>query len=181
MRLTSNTSSSLQIPSAIKGAVDILHQGIQFLSGISDEEYNHKATPHVDSTIGEHFRHTLDLFHALILQENQQINYNTRRRGHHIETDKSIALEEIQYISNWLLQLQPTALSHTVIIETEVSLDSQICKSMASSLEREITFAALHANHHYAMMKVIATFLQVPVTSTFGFAPTTTSYLRGQQ
>ncbi|MBW3697430.1 DinB family protein [Vibrio sp. T187] len=180
MSLASNTSSQISVPSTIQGAVDILRQGLHFLSDISDEDYTYKAKPHVDSSIGEHFRHTLDLFHALILQENQQINYNTRRRGHDIETSRAIALEEIKYISDWLEQLNPTALTNPVTIETEVSLNNQVCQSMTSSLEREITFAALHANHHYAMMKVIATFLQVQVTNTFGFAPTTTSYLRGQ-
>ncbi|MGF1752528.1 DinB family protein [Vibrio makurazakiensis] len=180
MSLASNISSQTSIPCVVQGAIDILNQGEQFLSGISDQDYNYKAMPHVDSSIGEHFRHTLDLFHALILQESNQINYNARRRGHSVETDKSVAIKELHYIATWLKQLEPNMLDELITIETEVSLNSQVSQSMTSSVGREITFAALHANHHYAMMKVIATFLETPVTSTFGYAPTTTSYLRGQ-
>ncbi|MGB1321139.1 MAG: hypothetical protein ACPG5L_09440 [Vibrio gallaecicus] len=167
-------------PPSIKGAVEILNQGYEFLSSISDTEYLCRAQPHVTSSIGEHTRHTLDLFHALILQESSTVNYNVRRRGHPVENDRSIALKEILYISNWLQTLTPQELHKTITIETEVSMDTQQQQSMPSNIEREITFAALHANHHYAMIKVISTFLEIDTCSTFGYAPTTASYLREQ-
>ncbi len=90
---------------SIKGAVEILNQGLEFLLAISDSDYLTRAKPHVTSSIGEHTRHTLDLFHALILKENATVDYNTRRRDHPVEFDRSIALKEIHYVINWLERL----------------------------------------------------------------------------
>jgi hypothetical protein len=165
---------------SIQGAVEILNQGRDFLLAISDSDYLTRAKPHVSSSIGEHTRHTLDLFHALILKENEIIDYNTRRRGHPVEFDRSIALKEIQYVINWLERLDHDDLQAPITIQTEVSMDAQVFANLPSTLEREITFAALHANHHYAMIKVITTFLDVETCNTFGYAPTTSSYLREQ-
>ena len=165
---------------SIQGAVEILNQGQEFLLAISDSDYLTRAKPHVSSSIGEHTRHTLDLFHALILQENATIDYNTRRRGHPVEFDRSIALKEIQYVINWLERLDHDDLKAPITVQTEVSMDTQVLANLPSTLEREITFAALHANHHYAMIKVITTFLDVETCNTFGYAPTTNSFLREQ-
>ncbi|MDK9739353.1 hypothetical protein KI655_18825 [Vibrio sp. D404a] len=165
---------------SIKGAVEILNQGLEFLLAISDSDYLTNAKPHVTSSIGEHTRHTLDLFHALILNEDSSVDYNTRRRGHPVEYDRSLAVKEIHYVINWLERLDHSDLKAPITIQTEVSMDSQVFASLPSTLEREITFAALHANHHYAMIKVITTFLEVDTCKTFGYAPTTSSYLREQ-
>ncbi|CAK2973989.1 DinB family protein [Vibrio crassostreae] len=165
---------------SIKGAVEILNQGLEFLLTISDSDYLTRAKPHVTSSIGEHTRHTLDLFHALILKENATVDYNTRRRGHQVEYDRSIAVKEIHYVINWLERLDRNDLEAPIMIQTEVSMDAQVFASLPSTLEREVTFAALHANHHYAMIKVITTYLDIETCNTFGYAPTTSSYLREQ-
>lgn len=168
------------MPSSVTGAIEILNQGYEFLCSISDSDYLCSAKPHITSSIGEHTRHTLDLFHALITQEDLTVDYNTRRRGHAVENERTIALSEIQYVINWLKQVDPTLLSTAITIETEVSMNNQVFHSIPSNIEREITFAALHANHHYAMIKVIATFLEIQTCHAFGYAPTTASYLREQ-
>lgn len=165
---------------SIKGAIEILNQGLEFLLAISDNDYLTRAKPHVTSSIGEHTRHTLDLFHALILKDNAIVDYNTRRRGHPVEYDRAIALKELQYVINWLERLDHDDLKAPITIQTEVSMDAQVFASLPSTLEREITFAALHANHHYAMIKVITTFIDIETCNTFGYAPTTNSFLREQ-
>ncbi|MDK9759055.1 hypothetical protein KIV40_27855, partial [Vibrio sp. D173a] len=134
---------------SIKGAVEILNQGLEFLLAISDSDYLTSAKPHVTSSIGEHTRHTLDLFHALILNEDSSVDYNTRRRGHPVEYDRSLAVKEIHYVINWLERLDNSDLKAPITIQTEVSMDAQVFANLPSTLEREITFAALHANHHY--------------------------------
>ena len=173
-------SAFAAVSPSIKGAVEILNQGLEFLTAISDSDYLTNAKPHVNSSIGEHTRHMLDLFHALILKEDATVDYNTRRRGHPVEYDRSMAIKELHYVINWLERLDHDDLEAPITIQTEVSMDTQVFASLPSTLEREIAFAALHANHHYAMIKVITTFLDVETCNTFGYAPTTSSYLREQ-
>ena len=66
---------------------------------------------------------------------------------------------------------------------SEVTLsETQSCE-MTSSLEREFTFAALHATHHFAMAKVTISLLDQEcegVDENFGIAPATLTYLKGQ-
>ena len=91
-----------------------------------------------------------------------------------------MAIKALHYVINWLERLDHDDLEAPITIQTEVSMDTQVFASLPSTLEREITFAALHANHHYAMIKVITTFLDVETCNAFGYAPTTSSYLREQ-
>ncbi|OIQ26097.1 MAG: hypothetical protein BM561_04290 [Vibrio sp. MedPE-SWchi] len=172
----------------VSGAIETLEQGRHFLSEITDEQYCHDASPHITSTIGQHFRHWLDLFHALFQPEQSnslavaqyQIDYNQRRRGHEVEQKKQVAIKEINYFIERLSLLSEGALDESVVILTEVSLQhSEVC-ALPSTLGREITFSALHANHHYAMAKVVMSLLDVETSDEFGLAPATATYIRGQ-
>lgn len=108
------------------------------------------------------------------------IDYNQRRRGHRVETSRSVALVEIDELTNWLTGLSEKELKKNVNVLTEVSvLHTQACL-MSSTLEREITFAALHANHHFAMVKVAASLMNKAIDDDFGIAPATATFLRGQ-
>lgn len=162
------------------GCIEALEQGNECLKSLSDDQYNWAAAPHVTSTIGEHFRHLLDLFHAINLANGKVIDYNFRRRGHTVEKSRETAIKEIDHLIDWLEQMSRTELASPVNILTEVSMTETQTHSMASTLERELTFVALHANHHFAMAKVIISVLNLNVSESFGLAPNTLSYLRGQ-
>ncbi|MGF1722577.1 hypothetical protein L4D20_21345 [Vibrio kyushuensis] len=173
------------ITPVVLGAIETLEQGYQFLTDITDAQYCHDAKPHLSSTIGQHFRHWLDLFHALLCskhpsQESYQIDYNQRRRGHEVEELRQTAMEEIMYFIERLMKMNANDLRSQVVILTEVSLSrSEVC-TMSSTFERELTFAALHANHHFAMAKVVMTLLDVKTNDEFGLAPATATFIRGQ-
>lgn len=177
---TQATKSPLLSP-VITGCIDELQQGILLLHNLSDSDYTYLATPYVDSSIGEHFRHVLDLFHALMLSSHHDlIDYNQRRRGHRVEKNRELAIKELETIIHWLIHLPTSDLAQPVSLITEVCPHKQHDQVMQSSFEREITFASLHASHHYALMKVITKVLNVSTHTSFGFAPTTSSYLRGE-
>ncbi|MEI8631441.1 hypothetical protein P4S72_03500 [Vibrio sp. PP-XX7] len=176
---TSDATYRLTNTQVIPGCIEILEQGVQFLASINDEQYTYAAPPHVTSSIGEHFRHLIDLFQA-IYQADHVIDYNYRRRGHAVETSRHLALNEIAELIQWLQQYNETDLKTPVHLLTEVSLTQTHACEMTSTLERELTFAALHATHHFAMTKVTISLCQIEVSDTFGYAPTTASYLRGQ-
>lgn len=163
----------------VEGCLETLHQGLTFLQTITDQQYCYVATPYVTSSIGEHFRHWLDLFHAIYSAQGI-VDYNQRRRGHLVETSRQAASHEIHHFIEWLTPKTANELSQPITIITEVSLScTKIC-SMSSTLEREITFAALHANHHFAMVKVATSLLELDTEQSFGLAPTTATYIREQ-
>mgnify|MGYP005989535383 CR=1 FL=1 len=162
------------------GCIEALEQGNECLKSLSDDQYNWAAAPHITSTIGEHFRHLLDLFHAINLANGKVIDYNFRRRGHAVEKSREAAIKEIEHLIHWLEQMNRAELITPVNILTEVSMTKTQAYSMASTLERELTFVALHANHHFAMAKVTISLLDLEASDSFGFAPNTLSYLRGQ-
>lgn len=162
------------------GCIEALEQGNECLKSLSDDQYNWAAAPHITSTIGEHFRHLLDLFHAINLANGKVIDYNFRRRGHAVEKSRETAIKEIDHLIHWLEQINRDELVAQVHILTEVSMTETQAHSMTSTLERELTFVALHANHHFAMAKVTISLLDLKVSDSFGLAPNTLSYLRGQ-
>ncbi|MGX9416727.1 DinB family protein [Vibrio sp. WJH972] len=172
----------------IQGCIETLEQGYECLEFLTDEQYLWSAKPHVNSSIGEHFRHLLDLFHAVNVGMSESaknneplvIDYNLRRRGHIVETSREQALLELSQLIQWLETLSEQELKTSVDVLTEVSIIHTDMNLMTSTLEREITFAALHATHHYAMTKVTTSLLDLNVSDDFGFAPATLSYLRGQ-
>jgi len=162
------------------GCIEALEQGNDCLKSLSDDQYNWAAAPHISSTIGEHFRHLLDLFHAINLANGKVIDYNFRRRGHAVEKSRTTAIKEIDHLIYWLENMSHAELISPVTILTEVSMTETQVHSMSSTLERELTFVALHANHHFAIAKVAISLLDLKVSDSFGLAPNTLSYLRGQ-
>ncbi|WP_133407428.1 hypothetical protein [Parashewanella tropica] len=176
-RLASNDQT--QVPQAILGCIETLNQGYEFLETLTQEDYVFIAQPHVTSSIGEHFRHWLDLFHAIKLN-SVQIDYNIRRRGHLVERSLDVAQQEITELLEWLSTLPFDQLNQTVRVKTEVMLSQTHVEQVFSSFVREITFAALHATHHFAMARVVASLRGVESGSDFGVAPTTATYLRAQ-
>jgi uncharacterized damage-inducible protein DinB len=168
----------------IQGCIEALDQGRECLDVLTDEQYLETAKPHVNSAIGEHFRHLLDLFHAVYNSHNDTassvIDYNFRRRGHTVETSRLRAMDEIAHFIHWLEGLDQDELKASVSILTEVSLTQKKAQLMTSTLERELTFVSLHANHHFAMARVTISLLNIHINGTFGLAPATLSYLRGQ-
>lgn len=175
------TSQQIHQSPVIDGCIDELKKGISLLNAISDSDYIYLALPYAESSIGEHFRHILDLFQSLIQKESHEpIDYNVRRRGHKIETNKKLAVTEINDVIRWLELFPIECLTSPVSLITEVCPYKKQDHTMLSSIEREITFASLHASHHYALIKVITLSIGIKTQSAFGLAPTTTTYLRGE-
>jgi hypothetical protein len=174
-----NALSAENYVPTVQGCLEVFYQASRCLEMLDDEGYQASTKPFVNSSIGEHFRHWLDVFNA-IYRAGIVIDYNQRRRGHEVETSRSVALAEITTLTNWLTRLSEKELKQDVNILTEVSVSHTQACLMTSTLEREITFAALHANHHFAMVKVAASLMNKAIDDDFGIAPATATFLRGQ-
>lgn len=166
----------------ISGSIESLEQMIDFITGLSDEAYKKAPKPLFNSSIGQHLRHILDVYMALMNSDNiTEINYDIRRRGLDLETVRSEGLRELNLIHKWLSALNPDVLTLPISIRSEVSVCSEQSAQMASSMGRELCFASSHLTHHLALMAAIAKFLGHEVNDEFGVAPTTATFLRSQQ
>ena len=102
--------SSLEFKHVIRGNIEAIHQGIDLISALSDEQYVHIASPYVSSSIGAHFRHVVDMYSALMTSDSEQqvsdiVDYDVRRRGALIEKRRDIAIEELRSLEDWITQL----------------------------------------------------------------------------
>ena len=163
----------------IKGCVEVLDQGKNFLNSVSDDAYTKVVKPFFISSSGEHMRHILDHFLVLIKgYENGMINYDNRNRGSQVESQRLLALTQLNEIVVWLMSLEQKDLDEKRIISTEVALSTTIVTEAESTLQRELVFAASHAVHHYASIATSIQMQDLSLDKNFGIAPATASYLR---
>ena len=164
----------------ILGSIEVLHELGQFIQQLDDGSYNTSPQPLFESPIGHHVRHVLDIYHALICDENDHSDYDVRRRGIAAETQRTEAIKELRMIENWLMALEEQQLERVKVISTEVCLSQQQSQSFSSSLGRELCFASSHITHHLALMVAIARSLNIPINGQLGIAPATATFLRQQ-
>ncbi len=155
---------------------------ITFIEGLSDAEYQFCAKPWFDSSIGQHLRHIIDLYLALINRANADvINYDVRRRGHGVESVRNIGLQELNGIRQWVSEITSEEIEQQTTVSTEVAMSSQQTAEFASSFGRELCFASSHLTHHLALMAVIAKMTGKDVDPTLGLAAATATHLREQE
>lgn len=167
----------------IDGNIEALNQGSAILKQLTDEQYIFIPKPFVESSIGQHVRHIVDIFQALIHGlEPGQIDYDVRSRGSEIETHRSVGLSTLQSIKTWFIQIKNTPAyiqaNPDVQILTEVQLSQQRVVALESNFIRECIFTCSHAVHHYALIKVIGKLQNIVFDANIGVAPATASYLR---
>lgn len=166
-------------------------------SKFGNESCSHKfklVCPILKASIGQHYRHSTDHMELPILMaysgiENGDIHYDLRVRGGTLEKDVSEAKKRLISIdqilkdtinrydtnSNLINQLK---INSYFILSGDINTETQL----HSSLGRELGFAAHHAIHHLAMVKIIATqtlgISEDELPRDFGMAPSTVNYQR---
>lgn len=165
------------LSAVVDANIETIDQGLVFLAAIRPETYTARSDPYASSTIGEHIRHLVDMYHALIDGESTGIvDFNRRRRGAPIETSLSQALTELSDIKAWL---QGPALNDDELqVVTEVALGKTKTVMLGSTLMRELVFTSSHAVHHFALIATIARLQGVEVGADLGVAAATASYRR---
>ncbi|OEF30028.1 DinB family protein [Vibrio rumoiensis] len=164
----------------LKGNLEGIEQAITLLERLNDEQYIYVASPYVQSSIGSHLRHIIDMYFSLMGHTKHQdlVNYDQRRRGAQVETCRETGLQELQLIKTWLLCLSKDELQATLTIQSETSIYQQHVCEITSSLQRELLFVSSHTTHHFAVMRVTAVVCNIETDGIFSYAPATASYLR---
>jgi len=160
----------------------VVRQAIDFVRDdlSSDEQLTFRSKYIPGSTIGKHLRHARD--HFILLLESldadtgkvqDELSYDVRTRNTPMETSCAAAMEALDDCANRLVQLVPKSDLDADLVLNAVTPHMQRFKT---SFGRELWFAALHAVHHYSMIRVIAGEQGIKLEDTFGFAPSTLVY-----
>jgi len=156
---------------------EVLHQGESLLNSLSDGEYTCKLQTVFGSTVGGHYRHCLDHFQSLLqgLDANE-INYDDRERNPRIENDRAFALTETRRILRGLASISTPFLDCPINVRSKVNYELDAASSIGSTFGRELMYAVAHTIHHYALIAVMCSVLEVLVPAGFGIAPSTLKY-----
>lgn len=171
----------------IKSNVALLSQKIGLLDllvarhhgsiNVASEQFS-KVCPLVGSSIGQHYRHSMDHIELAALvassvvkdsssQVAAELHYDLRVRGGTLEKDLELSRQRIVNVVDVLQSLQPNEKDESITTTTAItnspitayfnlSADSNDEIGLPSTVGRELGFAAHHAIHHMAMCKVIA-------------------------
>ncbi|KAK9729650.1 hypothetical protein K7432_000163 [Basidiobolus ranarum] len=165
-------------------AAEVLQQSKALLESLPDALLFTKESVFVPkSNIAKHVRHLVDHYRLLLvnkpdtpcIQNGQTIwavDYDSRDRNVPMETDKQIAIQEIE-------KLQTKILNNTMSLDTPVRLLAIVNSTedkeseFLSNYGRELWFCIHHAIHHHALIKVICIEHKIDIPEEFGVAPST--------
>ncbi len=155
-------------------AVGNLTQLNEILQAMQDEHYARCSDLLLGASIGQHVRHILEFYLCFKEGHNKGVvNYDLRKRDYAIEQNRSVAIETITEISQWIL----TATTATLLLEGAYGENETQAFSIPTNFERELVYNIEHAIHHMAIIKIAGTSLyhyDFPVN--FGIADSTLNY-----
>ena len=165
----------------LKKAVENLFDQLRFITiNLSDEQFSKPTLSLSGSSIGQHFRHTLEFFQCLLTEENELINYDQRRHKKSLENYTS---EALQLINEQSKTIETLTSNKEFTLELSYGLEQSKPIKVNTNLERELVYNIEHTVHHMALMKIglkeIAPELKLPIG--FGVADSTIQYHNTQQ
>ncbi len=173
--LEHDSKTSAQI--GVQPLVVVLQQLADLLHATTDEQYAMKPVGVVNSSMGGHVRHCLDHVESLLMGLGiAAINYDDRRRGTDVETNRRSALRSIVRLENALAEVNDWSIDEPLRLTTLISADGPPIL-VETSLGRELAFVLSHTVHHNALIGVIANLLGIAVPERFGYAPSTVAHL----
>lgn len=142
---------------------DVLHQ-------LNNETFTKPIPSISNATIGEHTRHIIELYQAVLTaHDTGTLNYDARPRNKTIQENKIIAITTIDEIVNTIEKEDKK-----LIMEHSVS---NVITRIETNYFREILYNLEHCIHHQALIKVgLLSFKDVLITETFGVAPSTLEF-----
>mmetsp|Transcript_2329 Transcript_2329/g.3592 ORF Transcript_2329/g.3592 Transcript_2329/m.3592 type:complete len:200 (-) Transcript_2329:590-1189(-) len=156
--------------------------------------------PLVGASIGQHYRHSMDHIELAALVASSvgndasspivgELHYDMRVRGGTLEKDMSLSRQRLVDVIDVFQSLQLHAEGEKLMTSPidayfNLSADSGAEIALPSTIGRELGFAAHHAIHHMAMVKVIAVqtlgLKEGELPHGFGRAPSTLIFDKNQ-
>jgi len=156
----------------VNNSIEHLDQIETIITQLSAEQYNKQLTSLSNSSIGQHTRHIIECYQALINHE-ECIIYDARKRDLSIETEPSKATALLQEIK---IKLPYLDLNQAIQIKASYDYYEEEGKDEINSTHgRELMHNLDHMIHHFALIKIGLNQLVPEVNRhpNFGIAPST--------
>jgi len=149
-----------------KNIYTALGQLSSLVDELSSEQYRMPCEQLSRATIGQHTRHIVELFQALIDHyDSGTVNYDARPRNQDIENDPVFAANIISELTGRLEQPD----KHMVLISVSGTFETNYYRELLYNLE--------HCIHHQALIRVaLMNQSSVRIPDSFGVAPSTLIY-----
>jgi hypothetical protein len=154
----------------------VLGQLSEVIAQLNKNEYCLPILQLGNSSLGQHFRHTIEFF--LCLKDGTSkgtINYDKRHRDQDLEENPETALQTINKIIRFIDSVDPTI---SLNLKVDYSDDGQDEQVILSNFRRELAYNVEHAVHHMAILKIglsqVSPKTQIP--EGFGIAVSTLRY-----
>jgi hypothetical protein len=160
--------ADMQLQQITAGVFDELAGALQQLD---PAQYVCKCRNLSGATIGQHVRHTIELYQCLLTgYETGVVNYEKRKRNLLIETDKNFALQLLQWIgANIGMENKEMTM--------EAAFGAGTALQVATNYYRELVYNLEHTIHHMALIRVgILEIADIVLPESFGVAPSTIQY-----
>ena len=144
----------------------VLQELIDFLSLVEAEHYTRPSQILNRATIGQHVRHSIEMYQCLLAGYNEgTVDYARRKRDIVIESSPDYAIECLQSILKGVRRY-----------DKQISLTNDE-QSFATSFNRELFYCDEHTIHHLALIRVgINEIGGYQLNESFGVAPSTIKY-----
>lgn len=142
----------------------------ELLSELDPQIYSQSVQSLSGASIGQHYRHTIELFQSMIRgYDSGVISYDKRDRNKLIETNLQIAGNAMSEIINDLDKVDKT-----IVLESELSGNVYY---LNSNYYREVLYNLEHTIHHQALIRIgIEAMTDIVLSAEFGVAPSTIQY-----
>ena len=157
----------------LQGVQQVFVQLSDSIEQLTNEQYTAKIPLLSNATIGQHVRHTVELFLCLDKgYESGLVNYEKRERDIDIETNKDFANSLLKKIFKNLSKE-----NRQLILETSYDEHSHQTIRIDTNYYREIVYNLEHTVHHMALIRIgINAISEISLPESFGVAGSTVKY-----
>lgn len=147
-----------------------LNELIEVIRSLPEEDFTRPCRLIGGATIGQHVRHTIELYQCLLLGYSKgEICYDKRSRDRKIENNIDFALDCLRDISATIGRPDKDLNVFYEIHQNDVHLRSNYFREVMYNLE--------HTIHHEALIRVaIEALTTIELPTSFGVAPSTLKY-----
>lgn len=160
----------MQIQRAVSNVFAQLSDAIRQLS---PAQFRQPCTHLNHNTVGQHVRHTIELFQCLEAgYESGTVNYEQRKRDIRIESDPALAMELLDRIQQGLNREDKD-----LLLQACYDAPSGNIVEFRTNYLRELAYNLEHTIHHMALIRVgLREVSDIVLPESFGVASSTVKY-----
>lgn len=143
---------------------------------LSNEQYTYASKSLSGASIGQHFRHIIELYQCLLMGiPRDEVNYDARIRDKSIEMDSHVAVDCLNVIK---LELEKILINKIITLKGNYACEKEGEINIITSVYRELAYNLEHSIHHQALIKVALMELGCVylIDDSFGVAPSTSRF-----